>query len=199
MSEEEKKKKRVFISHSSKNKPFVEKDILEDIWPKVKPEVKELGYFYDKEHIGGGDRFRETITKNVKGSKRLLAVMSKECLESEWVKAELEIGVEEILLDEENKADARRVHNKILPVKINERDKFGDERKKNGKETDEAPKEANPKTVEGGTTIAFNDVGNLFIAFHHYEECSSVKIDDSLVNVLNSGTVPEKFNKFLKL
>ncbi|MBF0526801.1 MAG: toll/interleukin-1 receptor domain-containing protein [Deltaproteobacteria bacterium] len=77
------KKWKIFLSHSSKDKPFVD-------WLYVKLRSANLELWYDKYEILIGDSILEKIYEGLDGSEFILVVLSKAAVASEWVKRELE-------------------------------------------------------------------------------------------------------------
>lgn len=75
-------KAKIFISHSSTDKPFVRKLIstLSD---------NDMNFWIDEKEIQAGDDIQKSISKNLKGSSYLLAIISKNSVNSKWVTFEL--------------------------------------------------------------------------------------------------------------
>jgi hypothetical protein len=76
-----KKKFDVFLSHNSKDKPWVFdlKNTLQTCGIKV---------WLDKDEIRPGDLFAETLERGIKESKAVALVISPDAMNSGWVKAE---------------------------------------------------------------------------------------------------------------
>ncbi|MBF0549706.1 MAG: toll/interleukin-1 receptor domain-containing protein [Deltaproteobacteria bacterium] len=77
------KKWLIFLSHSSKDKQFVD-------WLHDKLRSANLELWYDKYEILVGDSILEKIYEGLDGSEFFLVVLSKAAVASEWVKRELE-------------------------------------------------------------------------------------------------------------
>jgi len=75
-------KNKLFISHSSVDKPFVRRLIaaLGD---------KDLNVWIDEQEIEAGDDIQKSISQNLKASNYLIAVISKHSVSSKWVTFEL--------------------------------------------------------------------------------------------------------------
>ena len=113
------RREKVFISYSSKNDRFVREEIL----PQVKRAKRD--HWFAPKSIGGGDDWRIKLLDGLEDCRRLLVVVSKEALESGYVKDEVANAAKK-LLTRHARLDARRVHRAILPVKIDERGKYGE-------------------------------------------------------------------------
>ncbi len=76
-----KKKFDVFLSHNSKDKPWV---------VKLKGSLEALGIkvWLDKDEIRPGDLFAEALEKGIEESKAIALIISPEAMSSGWVKAE---------------------------------------------------------------------------------------------------------------
>lgn len=74
---------RVFLSHASIDKPFVEK-LARDL---IKMGVQ---VWYDKWEIRAGDSILWKIEEGIEESDYLVIVISKEAWESDWVRKEIE-------------------------------------------------------------------------------------------------------------
>lgn len=74
---------RVFLSHASIDKPFVEK-LAQDLM-KMGVQV-----WYDKWEIKVGDTILWKIAEGIEESDYLVIVISKEAWESDWVRKEIE-------------------------------------------------------------------------------------------------------------
>ncbi|WP_313001834.1 toll/interleukin-1 receptor domain-containing protein [Chryseobacterium gleum] len=76
-------KHKVFVSHSSTDKPFARK--------LIKELSHETGssFWFDENEISVGDNIQETITENLKISDYLLLIISKNSSISEWVNLEI--------------------------------------------------------------------------------------------------------------
>jgi len=97
---------RVFISHSSKDKPFVRK-LVEQL------KSQQLNVWLDEQEIKVGDSITSKISGGLKDSDYLVAVLSKASVASPWVQAELNSA----LMDQiSNKGTA------VLPVLIEDCD-----------------------------------------------------------------------------
>ncbi len=76
----------VFLSHSSKDKPFVTRlaiDLLN----------RGIPVWFDKWEMDTGDSLLESIADGISDSTRLILVLSKNSIESPWVKREIMIGL----------------------------------------------------------------------------------------------------------
>jgi len=78
----------VFLSHSSKDKPIVER-----IYTDLKRE--NIGVWFDKWEIVVGDSIIEKIEQGLKHKDYLVIVLSTNSVESEWVKKELSAALME--------------------------------------------------------------------------------------------------------
>ncbi len=83
---------RVFISHSSKDKPFVRR-LADDL------KGAELGVWFDERELGVGDSIVEGISDGLKDTDYLIAVLSPNSIDSKWVKAELNSALMDQLSD----------------------------------------------------------------------------------------------------
>jgi hypothetical protein len=72
----------IFLSHTSIDKPFVE---------KLAKNLKRIGVevWYDKWEIGIGESITWKIESGIRGNEYLGIVLSPEALQSEWVRGEL--------------------------------------------------------------------------------------------------------------
>lgn len=72
----------IFLSHTSIDKPFVE---------KLAKNLKRIGVevWYDKWEIGVGESITWKIENGIRGNEYLGIILSPEALQSEWVKSEL--------------------------------------------------------------------------------------------------------------
>ncbi len=73
---------RVFVSHSSKDKPFVRR-LLEDL------KKQRLKIWFDERELKPGDSIVQGISEGLKASDYLMIVLSKASVQSKWVTAEL--------------------------------------------------------------------------------------------------------------
>lgn len=73
---------RVFLSHSSADKPFVER-LAYDL------ERVNVGVWYDKWEIRVGDSLIEKIAQGIESNDYLALILSPDSVESEWVKREV--------------------------------------------------------------------------------------------------------------
>lgn len=77
-------KKKVFVSHSSADKPFVRR-LVDDL--------SKLGLdniWYDERVIDVGDSIPQEIEKGLSGSDYVIVILSKNSAQSRWVKLELD-------------------------------------------------------------------------------------------------------------
>ena len=79
-------RKKVFVSHSSDDKDFV-RGLVDDL--------KELNLevWFDEQSIGVGDSIPEEIEKGLKESDYVIAVLSRNSVDSVWVKRELDASL----------------------------------------------------------------------------------------------------------
>lgn len=79
------KKNKIFLSHSSKDKSFVR---------KLATDLKLAGceVWYDEWEIKVGDSLVEKVTKGINENEYLAVILSKNSIESEWVKKELSLA-----------------------------------------------------------------------------------------------------------
>ena len=68
----------VFISHSSKNKPFVE-ELISDL------KREDVDVWFDKWEIHVGDSILQKIEEGLNNKDYLAIVLSKDSVKSEWV------------------------------------------------------------------------------------------------------------------
>lgn len=73
---------KVFVSHSSMDKPFVDR-LVADL------AAREVPVWYDKLDMKVGDSVTGRINEGLAGSKYFLVILSKSSVESRWVKEEL--------------------------------------------------------------------------------------------------------------
>lgn len=76
----------VFISHSSKDKPFVERLAKQLVQYRI-------GVWYDKWEMKPGDSLIDKIQNGLEDSSYLLVVLSKHFIESEWCRKEQNAGL----------------------------------------------------------------------------------------------------------
>ncbi len=76
-----------FISYSSKDREFAER-LYADL------QAKGVRCWYDQEHLKTGERFRDLIDTAIRLHDKLLVVLSKLSIESDWVGAEVESALE---------------------------------------------------------------------------------------------------------
>jgi hypothetical protein len=76
------KKRKVFVSHSSKDKPFVRRIVKE-------LEKHKLEVWFDERAMGVGDSIVSGIDTGLKNADYLLVVLSRNSVKSRWVRAEL--------------------------------------------------------------------------------------------------------------
>lgn len=94
----------VFLSHSSKDKPFVTRlaiDLLN----------RGIPVWFDKWEMDTGDSLLMSIADGISDSTRLILVLSKSSIGSSWVKREITIGIAK---------EERAGGTFLLPVKIDE-------------------------------------------------------------------------------
>ena len=96
------KKWTIFLSHSSKDKPFAD-------WLYSRLRSADLTVWYDKHEILAGDSIITRIGEGLDGSEFLIVVISRQAIKSKWVREELEPGII-------GQIDTQRVT--ILPVVI---------------------------------------------------------------------------------
>lgn len=82
--EEGSQKKRVFVSHSSKDKVFVRK-LVDQLRA-----VEGLDVWFDEQSIGIGDSIPSEITSALKDAAYVIAVLSPNSIKSTWVQRELD-------------------------------------------------------------------------------------------------------------
>ncbi|MEI6947342.1 toll/interleukin-1 receptor domain-containing protein [Paraflavisolibacter sp. H34] len=75
-------KSKIFVSHSSVDKPFVRK-LISTL------SGSDLNFWIDEKEISGGDDIQYSISENLRASNFLIAVISKDSVNSKWVKFEL--------------------------------------------------------------------------------------------------------------
>lgn len=73
---------KTFISHSSQDKWFVKE--LNDLLDRL-----GIPYWYDKNELSVGDNFFERIHEGLEECSHLIAIISRNSIESHWVKQEL--------------------------------------------------------------------------------------------------------------
>src|SRR6185437_5021087 len=74
--------RRVFLSHSSGDKPFVDR-LAADL------ERVNVGVWYDKWEIRVGDSLLDKISEGIQRNDYLAIVLSSRSVQSEWVKREV--------------------------------------------------------------------------------------------------------------
>lgn len=79
---EQKKQARVFISHSSQDKPFVRK-LISDL------ETRDLDVWFDEKSLKPGDSIVAGVSEGLKDTDYLVIVLSQSSVASDWVQAEL--------------------------------------------------------------------------------------------------------------
>jgi len=85
---------RVFISHSTKDKEFVDK--LRDTLI-----VSDIEVFQFETNLKPGDKILSTIKEALRNSDFIIVVLSKESVKSDWVNFEIST----VLLNEESKEE----------------------------------------------------------------------------------------------
>ena len=98
---------KVFISHSSKDKPAVERMVKRLMQCGINP-------FYDKHDINVGDNLKKTIQRAISEVGYVIICLSDNAFESEWVRKEIEWAIES---DRHLAIDDMPF---ILPVKVGE-------------------------------------------------------------------------------
>jgi hypothetical protein len=83
--------RRVFISHSTKDRTFVEKHIIELL------KSHGVDTWYSKDDIHTGERWERTIKHGLESCDWFVVVMSRASADSEWVKIELDWAMAERL------------------------------------------------------------------------------------------------------
>lgn len=78
----------IFISHSSANRQFVERDLVTFL------NSHGLRTWYSKEQISTGIHWERAIRDGLRSSDWFIVVVSQESLKSEWVRAEVDWAVE---------------------------------------------------------------------------------------------------------
>lgn len=73
---------KIFISHSSVDKPFVRK-LISTL------SESNLNFWIDEQEINVGDDIQKSVSENLKASNFLIAVISKNSVNSKWVNFEL--------------------------------------------------------------------------------------------------------------
>jgi hypothetical protein len=92
---------RVFVSHSSHDKPFVE-HLLKKL------QAPEMAFFYDKYSIRSGEVIPDKIEQALEESDFFVCILSPDAVQSQWVNAERSAAMMKAL-----SADSRPV---ILPI-----------------------------------------------------------------------------------
>jgi hypothetical protein len=125
----QKKNKVVFISHSSKDLLFIEKELI--------PMLKEfhIPFWYCKDEIHGSQQWERSIRDALKETEYLIIIISKYSIDSEWVHAEVHWSLENkpgrvipILLDN---SDPSHLHIKLSSIQyIDFRNDKADAKKK---------------------------------------------------------------------
>jgi hypothetical protein len=75
-------KNKIFISHSTLDKPFVRKLI-------AALAESDINFWIDEKEIGAGDDIQKSVSKSLKESKYLLVIISGNSVNSKWVSFEL--------------------------------------------------------------------------------------------------------------
>lgn len=96
----------VFLSHSSVDKPFVEM-LARDLEPHC------AKVWFDKKDIKPGRFFLDEITKGIKASSFLIILLTKNSVESDWVKFELRKAFGRIL---------NSGHGRLIPIMLEDCD-----------------------------------------------------------------------------
>jgi hypothetical protein len=81
---------RVFISHSSLDQPFVEREIVQLL------RMHGLAYWYAPSNIRTASHWERTILEGLQSCDWFLLVMSPRSAESEWVKDELHWAIKKM-------------------------------------------------------------------------------------------------------
>lgn len=93
-----------FLSHSSKDKPFI-RQLAADLT------ANGISVWLDEQRIRVGDSIPDKIAQGLAGSDYFLVALSRNAIESEWVKKELNNALI-------NEIQRRKVH--VLPLKLDE-------------------------------------------------------------------------------
>jgi hypothetical protein len=98
------KRRVAFLSHSSKDKPFI-RQLAADLT------ANGVSVWLDEQRIRVGDSIPEKVAQGLAGSDYFLIVMSQNSVESEWIKKELNNALV-------REVQRRKVH--ILPLKLDD-------------------------------------------------------------------------------
>jgi hypothetical protein len=100
---------KIFISHSSKDKDFVDKLIAE-------LEHLKLDFWYDKWEIKTGDSILDKLSDGLSKADGVLIVLSENSIKSNWVKEELKIALNKRISNEKIKILPIRIDNCDIPI-----------------------------------------------------------------------------------
>lgn len=80
---------RVFISHSSKDRSFIERELI----PLFSSH--EIQYWYSRDDIHTGEKWEQSTRANLRACNWFLVVLSPNAVQSSWVPAEVSIALDE--------------------------------------------------------------------------------------------------------
>ena len=109
---------KVFLSHSSKDKPFIR---------RVYDDLKYLGHdpWMDEVEIGVGESLVESISKGAEEADVMVLFVSENSADSEWVRLEWEMKITEEIEKRNTKIIAARTDDTDVP-RILKRKKYAD-------------------------------------------------------------------------
>src|SRR5687768_10326324 len=100
---------KTFLSHSSKDKKLV----LE-----IARFLKDRGVWLDLWDMEAGDSLSEKIEKGIDDAKNFVIILSKNSIESSWVKYELNMAIIKFLSNENYKIIAVRIDDVEVPLRL---------------------------------------------------------------------------------
>lgn len=100
---------KTFISHSSKDKLFV---------LNIAERLKENNIWLDLWEMDAGDSLSEKIEKGIDDAKNFVIILSKNSIESRWVKYELNMAIIKYLSNENYKIIAVRIDDVEVPLRL---------------------------------------------------------------------------------
>lgn len=98
-----------FISHSSKDKPLV---------LKIADQLREKGVWLDTWEMDAGDSLSDKIEKGIDEARNFVIILSKNSIESSWVKYELNMAIIKYLSNENYRIITVRIDDVNIPLRL---------------------------------------------------------------------------------
>ena len=102
-------KRKTFISHSSKDKKFVN---------EITNKLQKQNVWYDTWDLDVGDVLSDKIEEGIDESKNFLIILSKNSIDSSWVKYELNMALIKYLENEDYRLIVARIDDVQVPLRL---------------------------------------------------------------------------------